>query len=281
MTAFAIDFQPKRLTVASDTLGYAPHQREAKPLGFVTKVFPIPHLKSVMFGRGMLAIPVQAAVQLMLSPTLFTIEDAAAALSGILDKISVAYAKTEGIRDYTSVALLELILAGWNAAEGRMRIFQFLSYDRYAVQADEGRYGLTPFPLLPAHYMPRLQGPVTDAHLVEVIEAVGRYFIDEPEIACGARVGGEVMAIELTPEGMAQRTLHRFADYEETRNAAAAVCARIERGDLKVLVADELVQMDRVIDTATGKPLRPAAANDRPLNRQQRRQLERLERRRA
>ena len=88
MSAFAVDFRPDRLIVAGDTLGYAPDRAEARPLGFIPKVLPLPHLRGVMFARGMQIIPVRALAYLMLSPSLFTVEAVADALPAVLQELS-------------------------------------------------------------------------------------------------------------------------------------------------------------------------------------------------
>jgi hypothetical protein len=264
MTAFAIDFRRDRVSVAGDTLGYAPDRTEVKPLGFIPKILPLPHLKAVLFSRGQYQILVSAAAQLFLSPQIMTTEDAAEALPGMLQAATHQYAEQQGIGDPYSVGLLEAALCGWSEAEQRMRIWQFLNYDGYAAQADSGsEYGVLSFPRLPAAYMPRVTGDITDKHLVEVIQAAGRYFVDEPEANCGARVGGEVTRFEITPHGMAQRTIHRFPDYEQVRHASAAIAGRILRGDVDVsrVVADGLVPVADIVDSATGKPLAPKVAS--------------------
>lgn len=270
MTAFAIDFQPRRLTVAGDTLFYAPDRGEARPLGYASKIIPLPVMRAVLFARGMHAITVQAAAALMLDPSLLTIEDAAATLPNLLRQISDNYADQADIDDWRSVAMLELVLAGWSEHEGRMRLWQFTSYQDYAAQDDGGAsYGVLPFPRLPAEYMPKASGS-SDADLVAIITAAGRLFADHAAEMGSARVGGEVMKVDVTPDGIATRTLYRFEDYEQTRHAGAAVTARVLRGELQVDVAEGLGRVADAVDSETGKPV--------SMNRQQRRQAERMAR---
>ena len=227
----------------------------------------------------MYEITVRAAAELMLSPILFGIEDAAEALPAILRALSVQYAERHDIEDYTSVGLLEIALAGWSEAEQRMRFWQFLSYEGYQAQDDGGNhYGVLPFPRLPAEYIPAPDGFTTDEHLVAIIKGAGRCFADNPAAMGPIRVGGEVLAVDITPQGISTRTLHRFEDYEQTRHAAAAIVGRVVRGDLHVSVADGLTPVDESIDLATGKSLRPKPANDRTVNRAERRRAERLAR---
>jgi hypothetical protein len=119
---------------------------------------------------------------------------------------------------------------------------------------------------------------------VQIIQAAGRYFEDEPVINCGCRVGGEVLSVELTEHGITQRVLHRFENYDELRTASAAIVARIVRGDMDVdgIVAEGLVPITEVADAETGRPL-TAPAKTAPegsapaggITRQQRRAAER------
>jgi len=289
MTAFAVDFQRDRLVVAGDTLGYTPDRVEARPLGYIPKVIPLPHVRGVIFGRGMQAIVVRAAAYLMLSPALYTIEAAAEALPNALYEISEEYADQVGLIDWRSVGLLECVLAGWSEAEGRMRMWSFASYERYKPYADHGaaNYGLLQFPRLPAKYAPCTDGMTRDESLVAIIEGAGQLFADPAAQMGGARVGGEVIAIEVRPHGMSQRTLYRFPDYEEMMHAGAATTGRFERGDLDVDIAAGLVPIAEAVDAATGKRVAQSVvpANDQPISRQQRRAAERAarkaERRRA
>jgi hypothetical protein len=274
MTAFAIDFQRDRVTVAGDTLGYAPDRTEVRPLGFIAKILPLPHLKAVLFSRGQYQILVTVAAQLFLSPQIMTIEDAAAALPDMLRAATDQYAEQHGIDDPASVGLLEAALCGWSEAEQRMRVFQFLNHDGYVAQDDGGAiYGVLSFPRLSGKYMPQIAGAATDQQLVQVVQAAGRYFTDEPAVNCGARVGGEVVCFEITPHGMSQRTLHRFADYEQVRHASAAIAGRILRGEVDTsrIVADGLTPMTECVEAAPGKPMASVAR----LSRQERRRLER------
>jgi hypothetical protein len=264
MTAFSIDLQPRRLTVASDTLAYLVGPHEAKPLGTLAKVIPLPHIRAVVFARGMWQLQVGAAMALYASPQLQTIELAAEALPGILDGLSVAYAEQNDLGDYTQVAMLEFVLAGWSEAEQRMRVFTFNNYQGYAPQHDEGRLqGLLPFPSLPPERFPATSELTPEETHVAIIQAIGRLFADYPSEMGGARVGGEVVSWTITPEGMEQRTLHRFADYDETQAAGAAVAARVFRGELPVDVKGGLVPMDRVVNAAA------------KVSRQERRRMER------
>jgi hypothetical protein len=56
------------------------------------------------------------------------------------------------------------------------------------------------------------------------------------------------------PTGVASRSIHRFEDYEATRNAAAAVWARYERGDLQIDVASGVFRVDGASEAPAADP---------------------------
>jgi hypothetical protein len=255
MTAFAIDFRKTRATVAADTLGYIPDLHEVRPIGFINKILPLPHLKAVLVARGQQQILVQAWAGLYLVPQMLDVEDAAGALPAMLQFSTQTYCVEQGIQeDPTGFGLLEVVLLGWSEREKRMRLWQFQNMQDYQPHDAGEYYGLHILPTLPANYVPRVHNPATDRDLVRAVEAAGRYFVDHPELCCGARVGGEVVCTDLTPRGLTHRTLHRFADYEATRHAVAAIVAGIGRGDLDVSTAvrDGLVPADQMVDSRTG-----------------------------
>lgn len=255
MTAFALHFQRDRLTIACDTLAYLPDQREARPLGYINKVLPLPHLKAVIFARGMWDLTCEAQLALLMNPTLRTIEDAAEALPKSLRYISEQFADRNDIDDYRTVAMLELVLAGWSESERRMKIYEFTNYTDYEPAADNGKfYGTLGFPNLPAEYIPPASGSV-DRDLVNIILAAGRLFADHPVEMGGARVGGEILAYDVTPTQTTARHLYTFPDLAQLAHAGAAVLARLVRGDLDVDIADALTPIAAAVDAATGQPV--------------------------
>jgi hypothetical protein len=105
------------------------------------------------------------------------------------------------------------------------------------------------------------------------------------------RIGGEIIATEVTPRGLSQRVIHRFADYTQHLRAGVAVSARILRGDMDVsrAVADGLVPVTDMVDPDSGDARGDTSADvlefvseavppARQLSRQQRRQAERAAR---
>ena len=258
MTAYAIDFRKTRAVVASDTLSYAPDRREVVPLGFINKVLPFPHLKAVLFSRGQVQIIASVYAGLLTVPQILDLEDLVTALPASLRFATQAYAMAQGIEDPVNAGLLEVVLIGWSERHKRMRAFQFLNMREYIAEDAGECYGLLSFPRLPAEYQPKAQGQATDRDLVRVIQAADKWFTDQPELNCGMRVGGEIVATNITPMGMSTRTIHRFADYDAVRHASAAIVQRIMRGDvdMSTAVRDGLVPVDEMVDSETGEKLK-------------------------
>jgi hypothetical protein len=282
MTAYAIDYRADKLTVASDTLGYLPDRREVKPLGFICKVLHLPQIRAVMFGRGQQWITTQAVAALSISAQILAIEDAAEALPDILRKLTKQYAAAVGLAgDPGQLALLEITLAGWSEDQKRMRLWQFASYEGYTAHNEEDRNygGPHPWPLLPADFLPREAPSVSlERRMIATIKAIDSYFVAEPEMSHGQRVGGEIALTEVTEFGISHRIVHRFDNYEQTRHAAAAVMGRLNREDIDGLqaVRDGTLSTSEAICSETGKPL--TAAAPARLSRAERRQAERLAR---
>lgn len=259
MTAFAIDFRRDRATVQADSLAYMPDLHDVRPLGVsLNKVLTLPHLDAVLFGRGQMEIVVRAWVSLMLEPHISkTIEQAAARLTDILWNVTVDYADEHGF-DPGGAAVLECALVGWSKAEQRMRLWQYMSTDEYQGQDDAGQcYGVLPFPRLPDRYMPKLPPKPSAKELSRIIFSAGRYFEAHPELACGARVGGEIVQHVLTPQGISSKVIHKFADFESMRVASAAIVNRIDDGRLDVsrVVANGLVAKSDVVDSQSGRKI--------------------------
>lgn len=261
MTAFAIQLGARRVAIAADTLVYLPDRRQVRPMGFTNKVLALPHLRAALFGRGQHELCTRAWIELMADPSRTSVEAVAAKLPAMLRSIAEAYCRREDLPDYREIGLLELVLVGWSPRANRIRLWQFLSYrDFVSEEADKSLQGFMTLPRLPAVYVPVVAGRPPTAALIEGVLACGRYFEAEPDVNCGMRIGGEVIATEITPKGVSVRVVHRFADYEETGVAAAALVRRIESGDLarEGLLSAGLVPVDELIDSATGEGLTAA-----------------------
>ena len=263
MTAFAISFARDRVVVASDTLGYAPDRHEAKPLGFVSKIIPLPHIHAVLFGRGQMSIIYQAAVELMRAPNLFDVEDAALALPAALRTITAAYADDNDIEEWGTVGLAEVALAGWSDRGRRMRFFEFFNLKGYALEQDTAAdlkgSVFTTTPRLPPDRTPAVAGMNIDQALVALMRAERDFFADNSDLMGGAVIGGEIVAWQLDRDAaISHRTLYRFPDYVQTKTAAAAVFSRLARGDIEINLNEALVPADEALDTAVAPPEPPA-----------------------
>jgi len=288
VTAFAVDFARDHLRIAADTLAYMPGRAAVQPLGFVCKIIPLPQFQAVLISRGQLQITIEAAAELTLAVHLFSIETAAAALPDALTSAAMRYIAGQGVEDYAGLS--EVCLLGWSPAAGRMRAWQYSSYRDFKAESEDGeRYGVLSFPRVPPKFMPAVSSPASDEALIDIIRGVDRWFQADPGTNCNQRAGGEVLVVDITPDSMSSRTVHRFPDYDCVRAQAEALTARIASGELDVrgVVRDGVVPGAEMIDTATGQPLMAAHASTAPaaptaagvptqaLSRQQRRALER------
>lgn len=257
MTAFAFHLTRDRFVVAADSLGYAPDRRSVRPVGFIQKVLPLPRLPAVIFSRGQYAICVQAMVDLMHLPELRDADAAAERLPEILRQATATYCSKQGIPSAASLLICEVIFAGWSASQGRMRLWQFQNVSDYAPhEATEWAGGHHAYPPVPDRFKPKLSAAQSlDAQLVAVVQGIGRCFEADPDTWCGQHIGGEIRVTDVSQKGLSHRTVHRFETHEQDRSAAAAIVARIERGDVdaRSIVRDGLVPVADAIDPATGR----------------------------
>lgn len=251
MTAYVFDRRdPKRLLIGSDTLGYTPGERP-KPLGFSGKVIPVPHLRGVLCGRGMMAIGVSAAAHLMAEPSVVTFVDVLEVLPPILTRCTADYAVQYYIPDPDSLMLYECIWAGWNDGEGRMEVVAFRNYEQYKPIRGDAKSTVSAIPELPREYVPaNLAGAAPDRMIVELMKAERRYLAEHPDVV-PAIIGGEVVITEITPNGISSRIVHQFEDFAQMRHAAAAVRGRILRGDDDVSF-DGICRVDDAIEDQPG-----------------------------
>lgn len=262
MTAFVIDLRADKLVIGADTLGYAVCGNIA-PLGFVNKVYAIPRLKAVLFGRGILEIGCKAAFDLMLSPHVKSFAEAVDGLPAILTQATGDYAERMEIEDAGSTQIFEACFGGWDAKARRIRLMTLYNYQDY--QPEElpaGVAGTMTMPVLPPEFQPGVAGVPLDKRLIEGLHACRRYYEAHPERTGGlSLVGGEIEKTEITRDGIAIRTIGRFSDYEQTRNAGAAVVARYLRGQMDLDVREGLVRAGEMI-VADGNAEPSAAVAD-------------------
>jgi hypothetical protein len=278
MTAFCIDIRRDRLAVAGDTMGYLVAE-ELKPLGFMSKVLAIPHLRAVLFGRGITAIGYRVGFDLMVSPQYQTLEAAADALPAMLRGVTEAYADENGIDDYRDHQIFEAVFAGYSLRDKRTKLWAMHNYNteyEHAEVLPEGVYGTTIMPVLPPEFAlsPDAARLPLEKRLIAGMQAARRY-CQSGRTPQKAIIGGEIQITEVTADGVGCRTVARFPDYEQTAHASAAVASRVLRGDEEVDVRDGLVAVGDMVTAGGG------AASGGGMSRQQRRAAEKAARKAA
>src|SRR5712671_2617217 len=105
-----------------------------------------------------------------------------------------------------------------------MRLLTLYNYQNYEPEeAAPGRFGTMIMPVLPPEFAPANGGSL-EKRLIGGLHAARRYVEAHPERTGGmSLLGGEIEMTEVTAGGINIRTIGRFADYEETHHAAAAV----------------------------------------------------------
>jgi hypothetical protein len=155
----------------------------------------------------------------MLSPIIFSIEDAAGALPGILRELTRLHAEENDLGDPAGLRLLECTLAGWSEAEDRMRLWQFLSAEDYSPHDEfDAHYG-GPYPIPPLNssFFPLDRAADTlETKLIGILHAHDRFCAEHPEIAGGVRLGGEIALTTVTEHGISHRIIGCFSG-DETR----------------------------------------------------------------
>jgi hypothetical protein len=234
LTAYALYWTPKEVTIASDTLIYTALN---EPLSFRDKVIPLPRLRAAYFSRGVDQIGISAMATLALRYDLVAIEDVAAALPQILGEVTERVADETSIYNPEELLLYEGNLVGWSPAEQKMCFWAYRNYAGYGAQRlgdDElrsllgGYSGFIACPALPAELLPQIRGLSPERGLIELMKAQRR----KGETMEGApKIGGEIQLTAVNSAGVATRVVHRFEDYEVDRHAGAAVVGRIERGE--------------------------------------------------
>src|SRR6185437_10930329 len=104
--------------------------------------------------------------------------------------------------DYSTLNMLELILAGFSAEHQKMRLWFYSGTNRFEPVNGDHMQGLHPFPYLPPRLAPKLGKLKGDDRLVGMVKGIGAAFRDPTLNMGGVAVGGEVIAYEITPEGM-------------------------------------------------------------------------------
>jgi hypothetical protein len=216
MTAFAIDYRADRVVVAADSLAY----EGDKPVGFISKILMIPHLRALLLSRGYVEIAAWTVASLLLKPAVFSLEAAADALPETLNDVTAQLCAESGIPDTGDQHISEICLIGWSEAEGRMRSWHYLSQESYSRHDEwDAAYG-GPYcwPALPPGYLPLDRASVPlDEKLLGVIHAIDRWCIDNSVQIGGRRLGGDIVAFQVMEGGaITQRVIGQLPDHDQT-----------------------------------------------------------------
>jgi hypothetical protein len=112
MTAYALAYFCDKLIVAGDSRIY---DDDNAGRGHGCKIYTLPTMRAVFFARGKMAITIVTVQQLLLSPTLHTVENAADALPGLLASGTAKWADALGVEVPPAGANIhECTLAGWS-----------------------------------------------------------------------------------------------------------------------------------------------------------------------
>jgi len=224
MTAFVLQIGAKTATVAGDSLAYLVDRR---PIGTMSKILPLPQARTALIFRGQYSCIVAGWSALMEMLDLDSVEKVCDRLPAVLRDVAEQYCRSHGIGDYRSILFLEVAAIGFSAKTKGIKLAQFLNLDGFNAEwLPDGWQGTKYFPYVP-EYAPKAGSGSPDAQLVEGVIGLGRYLAQHDRI----KVGGEVIACEISAKGLESRILHRFSDYQSDRTAGAAIEARIMRGD--------------------------------------------------
>jgi hypothetical protein len=272
LTAYCLNFGPREVLIAGDTLIYTANN---EPLGFIDKVTPLPRMRAAFFSRGAHVIGVSALATLALRYDVQTFEAAAAALPAILAEVTEDAAAKYDIEDPDGLILFEGRFVGWSEAEKRMRLYQYDNYDGYRQNGDENPVGWKACPPLePEHIPPGLKAQTPERICIEILKAHRRAFaarLGHDKLP----VGGEITLTRVTERSVDTRIIHRFEDAAEHGHAAAAVAARIARGDAPAIDLNEALTPVENGIRINGGPTAPG------VSRAERRRAEKMARKTA
>jgi hypothetical protein len=220
VTAFAIDLRRERVEIAADTAVFVPTTAgDQKAIGRTSKIYPVPHLRCLVFGRGFLQVIAEAAFVLGTAPGLETAEDAAAAMPQVLRAAAARLPI-----DSSQYMIAEVQLIGWSAERRGFRWWTWASDDDFAGQAySDAVFGVHAIPPV-LDGLPRRHGTVA-AHLVAVLQAQRRFYAARPDLGF-FEIGGDLQLWTLTPDALRMRVVHRMPvgiDKQLARRLAAGL----------------------------------------------------------
>jgi hypothetical protein len=198
MTAYVVNLEREHVIVASDTAIASPHAR----LSLGSKIFPVVHLKALVFGRGVLRVAADAAVILALSPRFSTLDQAVEEMPNILGHVAERCCRDAGIGELQEHEGAEVVLAGWSPAADRMRLWLWTDRDGWSPHGDEALFGTAfTIPEMPIGTVPE-RCRLDDDRLLATMRAIREVFAAE-----GVAAGGEIHRWELRRGELHMRVL--------------------------------------------------------------------------
>lgn len=266
MTAYVVFSLPGEVQIASDTLIYTAGN---DPLTFRDKVHPLPVFRAAFFSRGIDAIGISGLATIALRYDLRTFDDIADAMPAVLSEVTNRMAAEHQIEDPASLMMFEGFLVGWSQAAKEMQLFEYMNYNGYRRQ-QQPLGGWSAAPQLEPEYQPDISKLSTEQGMIAIMEAHRRAFRarlgdDAPLI------GGDIVLTTVNARGAASRVIGRFADAKMQGHAAAAVAARVVRGDYEIDINAALTRTEDGI----------RIGGNGPMSRAERRRAEKLARKAA
>ncbi|RDD62624.1 hypothetical protein [Ferruginivarius sediminum] len=246
MTMLAMALSPQRAAVMTDTAMSDNADDIGESGGYVSKVFPIPHLRACLFGRGCMFIANHAALSLN-DKAFGDIADAAEAMPGILDSARDACIDgleqnvMGGAMSVEAQAFMEnqadegfFCLAGYSDKQRRVVCYS------YRVEDDEFIQHTTPYGVAfaPADHIGHLRdGDGSRDHLAAILRAQYHNVVsgkipgaDLHKTGCG----GPVVYTEITAKGITSSVLDILSDVTaESRPSDTAGLTRQQRRKLE------------------------------------------------
>lgn len=207
MTAAALMYFSDRATICADTRVY---DDLGETVGYAAKVYALPSMRAMFFGRGKLSITHVVVSKLLLSPQLHTFDDAAAAFSDIYREVTDAFCEQFDF-DRTAQPLHECCFAGWSESEQRVRLGFASSLGNFALHFQESYGGPFAWPRVPASCIPApksTDGP--DDRLRDTLLGIDRWCVENPTETGGTRLGGSMTLADLTENGISCRDIGAF-----------------------------------------------------------------------
>jgi len=204
MTALNWFMDETAVVAAADTLVVRADTRE--PLHFVTKIFPIPHARTIIAGTGAAQVVSHAAFTVACQSVCRDVEDVAQNLQSCLLEISLQMP----VGPTSTIYVL-----GWAEDAGRMRGFTFRSGTDF--EPEEMVYGFGIRPAMTIEYPRAINQDFFVQLILRQKEVEESKTIDAED---RVEIGGEIVLAQLTCQELRMMTIHRFDDYPALFNQA-------------------------------------------------------------